>query len=107
MIAAKSSVAVNITLTAFKGDRLDKIFVCEVQGMTYPLGFTVNTKVFGLSVDVAKIVMPSEKVEKLKVTEENDNTNLFNTLIMKSHLKNSHLFKTMRDSVAFEHFQLN
>lgn len=42
----------------------------------------------------------------MKVAEENDNTNLFNTLIMKSYIKNSVLLKSMRDTEEFKNFEV-
>lgn len=58
--------------------------------MKYPLGFEIDTKIEGLSVSLEQIITPEKSDAKTSnLTEETDNMNLFNTLVMKSNIRNS------------------
>lgn len=102
-VKAKSTLDVELRITALKGTSLNYIFVCNVKHVKYPLGFEVSAVVQGLSVELSHIVFTAENSlkSKPKVAEENDNTNLFNSLVMKSNVKNSSLLRSMRDSSIY------
>ncbi|KAL4472936.1 hypothetical protein ABPG72_007813 [Tetrahymena utriculariae] len=104
----KTNKVIKINLVVYKGEILDNIFVCNIKDMKYPLGFQISTKVFGLSVSFERMIVQedNELKQNLKVAEENDNTNLFNTLIMKSNIKNSMLLKSMRNTQEFKNFEI-
>lgn len=103
LIPAKSTIDVSVSLTALRGSLLEHIFVLNVKHMRMPLGFEVTAEVKGLTVSFESLELSTagDSKHKPKIAEENDNTNLFNSLVMKSNVKNSHLLRSMRGSTIF------
>jgi len=49
-IKAKSKLKVNVTITVNFAGEFNNVFVCDVEGMDYPIGFELFSNVKGLEV---------------------------------------------------------
>lgn len=85
IIAPKSDLPIKVTIKPLLGGNLEEILVCDCEGLEYPLGFEINTKVFGLSVTMeqledeegvvlTKIVREFQR-KKVTINEENEEKN--------------------------------
>jgi hypothetical protein len=50
VLSSKASMDVQFTFTARRPGRIDALFACDVEGMAYPLGFTLTAMAKGLVV---------------------------------------------------------
>ena len=55
IIRPKSDLPIKAFIKPLLGGRLDEILVCDCEGLEYPLGFEINTEVFGLSVTMEQL----------------------------------------------------
>lgn len=53
---------------------MNELFVCEVQGLQYPLGFEMKTMIYGLSVEYELVDDSSHVSSKTSVSSKGKNT---------------------------------
>ncbi|CAD8087121.1 unnamed protein product [Paramecium primaurelia] len=51
VLKPKTNQIIKFSIKPKEGGKLNELFVCEVQGLQYPLGFEMNTMIYGLSVE--------------------------------------------------------
>lgn len=68
-IAPKKDLIIKVTLKPILGGKLEEIFICECEGLEYPLGFEINTIVYGLSVDF-ELTMDEEGTSLTKIEKK-------------------------------------
>ena len=49
-IAPKTDLPIKVFIKPLLGGKLEELLICDCEGLEYPLGFEINTQVFGLSV---------------------------------------------------------
>lgn len=44
-LKAKTNIDMKFTITALKGESVDKLMVCNVNNTKYPIGFSINSRI--------------------------------------------------------------
>ncbi|EGR30591.1 hypothetical protein IMG5_128580 [Ichthyophthirius multifiliis] len=102
-IKAKEKIKMKIIVLGKKGGVFEELLLCKIKEKKEFLGIFFKGEVFGLNVELKKIISD----EKLGENEQkknylDNNENLFNSLVMKSNVKNSFLCNSMRTSDIFK-----
>lgn len=82
-IPPKTDLPIKVIIKPLLGGKLEEILVCECEGLEYPLGFEINTQIFGLSVLLEQIenedgtvltkVVREFQSKKISINEEKNN----------------------------------
>lgn len=51
MLKPKSNQVIKFSIKPKEGGEFNEIFVCDIQGIQYPLGFEMKSMIYGLSVE--------------------------------------------------------
>lgn len=55
IIPPKSDLPIKVFIKPLLGGKLEELLICDCDGLEYPLGFEINTQIFGLSVTMEQL----------------------------------------------------